>query len=121
MKSYSIVGQQHQPNSNQILAALDPGETVTLVREPTNKFDKNAIAVYVGGSKVGYIPSKQNAALAQFIDQTGKQWAEPLRVDVPVKPKKGARVDDATVTVHSRTIEAKFVLSPNSNYPMVEV
>ncbi len=105
MKTYSIVGMQHRPNADSILAALEPGEAVTLVREPNNEHDANAVAVWVGGSKVGYIPSKQNKALAAFIDQS-----QPLR---------SLALDSGGEPV--RSLDAKFIRSPNSKYPMVQV
>lgn len=107
-KTYSIVGMQHRPNADSILRALDPGEAVTLVREPNNEHDANAIAVWVGGSHVGYIPSKQNKVLAPFIDQTGQDLGT-------------LALDAAKTTPGAKFIHAKFVRSPNSNYPMVEV
>jgi hypothetical protein len=110
MKSYSIVGMSHRPGAYDILKALEVGETVKLVREPDNEYDSNAVAVWVGGTKVGYIPSKQNKALAAFIDQTG----EPMI--------KTAVVDSAEPGgAWAKSISAKFVRSPNSAYPMVEV
>ncbi len=109
-KSYSIVGMQNYNNAASILAALDPGETVVLVREPKNEFDANAVAVYVGGSKVGYIPKAQNKVLAGFIDQTGRDFGA---IDVPT-----AKLDSVET---SKAIDAKFVRSPNSKYPMVQV
>jgi hypothetical protein len=51
-------------------AALSPGTTLRLVREPDNKFDPNAIAVRtaVGAESLGYV-NKQNAArLARRLD-----------------------------------------------------
>lgn len=114
MKNYSIVGMEHQGTIG-IVAALEPGVAVTLVREPENKFDKNAIAVWVDGQRVGYIPKAQNVALAAHIDATGNHWAPPA----PVTPGPEPMAADAAVTVY-RAIEAKFVRSPNSGYPMVE-
>jgi hypothetical protein len=102
MKTYSIVGMNFT-KTESIVAALLPGHPVTLVREPINPFDPLAVAVWVDGRRVGYIPKKQNSALAQFIDQAG----EPMALD--------------SATTAERTIPAKFVRSANSGYPMVEV
>lgn len=107
MKTYSIVGMNFQ-KTEQLVAALGVGTPVTLVREPTNQFDPNAVAVWVDGQKVGYVPKKQNAALAQFIDQTGGGYDESKLIAM-----------DAGL--HARAIDAKFTRSPNSGYPMVEV
>src|SRR5437016_1584714 len=106
---YSIVGTQFTGGGESIVtfvASLKPGVPALLVREPGNQYDKNAIAVYVDGKKIGYVPKKQNAVLAQFIDQNG------IVRDLAM---------DATLPTTERAIAATFVRSPNSNYPMVEV
>ena len=106
MTVYSIVGQKHRGFDSHLVGIL-PGTPVTLVREPDNKFDPNAVMVWIDGKHVGYIPSKENKALAEFIDQTGfpSQWEESDSVMVNVR----------------NAINAKFIRSPNSAYPMVEV
>lgn len=102
-KSYSIVGTQFTGVSENFMQSLKPGQELLLVREPTNQFDPMAVAVYAGTTRIGYIPKKQNGVLAQFIDQQGR--TETLAMDS--KP--------------SRTLPAKFIRSPNSGFPMVEV
>ena len=112
-KTYSIVGQKHR-GLDPYLAGTLPGTDVVLVREPDNKFDPNAVMVWIGGQHVGYIPSKDAVALAQFIDQNGREWTGP---SVP-----GAEMvmDDAE-TEGRRAIDAKFARSPNSSYPQVSI
>lgn len=107
-KTYSIVGMNFA-KSETVVAAMQPGVELTLIREPHNPFDPLAIAVYdAEGRKLGFIPKKQNTVLAQFIDQTGAELPVPgLALDSAIRMQ--------------RAIPAKFVRSPNSNYPMVEV
>ena len=52
------------------------GEYVTLVREPHNPYDRNAIRVdNMAGEKVGHIKGTQAAILAPFLDQPqGLTW-----------------------------------------------
>lgn len=113
-KSYSIVGMEYR-KATEFVAAMTSGQAVTLVREPTNRFDPNAVMVWVndphvGWVHVGYIPKSQNKVLATFIDQTGVGYeAESLLA-----------MDQKDLAA-SRAIDAKFVRSPNSKYPMVEV
>ena len=102
-KAYSIVGIEHT-GCEAVVKALQPGTELLLVREPTNQFDPMAVAVYVDRRRIGYIPRKQNKVLAQFIDQQGR--TETIAQD--------------SATLH-RTLPAKFVRSPNSGFPMVEV
>ena len=102
-KSYSIVGTQFTGVSENFMQSLKSGQDLLLVREPTNQFDPMAIAVYAGTQRIGYIPKKQNKVLAQFIDQQGR--TEKIAQDAAL----------------SRTLPAKFVRSPNSGFPMIEV
>lgn len=55
--------------SNRLLGLVGPGEEVTLVREPHNKYDRNAIQVLnISGAQVGHIPRKIAEKLAPLID-----------------------------------------------------
>jgi hypothetical protein len=100
-KRYSIVGMEHA-KSNDIVVGLKPGTDVTLLREPGNPFDPLAVSVWVEGRRIGYVPKKQNSLLSHQIDAAGTEMA----LDA-----KNA----------GKSIPAKFVRSPNSGYPMVEV
>lgn len=103
---YSIVGMNFR-KSEKFVAELAPGTKLSLVREPGNKFDKNAVAVWCGDVHVGYVPKTQNVVLAKFIDENG------------VAAATTAIADDAGAP--AKAIEATFVRSPNSGYPMAEV
>ncbi len=107
-KTYSIVGMNFA-KSESIVAALKPGDELTLIREPSNPFDPLAIAIYdAEGRKIGFVPKKQNGVLAQYIDQAG--------ADLPVP---GLALDSSVGL--QKAVPGKFVRSPNSGYPMVEV
>ena len=110
---YSIVGQKHcgaKPYNEGVL----PGTPVVLVREPDNAVDKNAVQVWIGDKRIGYIAAKQNAELAALIDRIGRPWTQRR----PISPFD-ARVD--SVVEMRQAIDATFIRSPNSAYPMVEV
>lgn len=49
-----------------------------LVREPSNKFDKNAIAVHVDGQLVGYVPRDAAAELAGALGSNGRHECRAL-------------------------------------------
>jgi hypothetical protein len=55
-----------------LVSDLPNNEPLTLVREPSNQFDTNAVQVWARGTHLGYVSSKQNATLARFIDVNGK-------------------------------------------------
>ena len=111
MKTYSIVGMNFT-KTESFVAGVKPGARVVLVREPNNAYDANAVAVWIEGRKVGFIPKKQNAVLAGFIDQTGACDSTGFAGEL-------IAMDQNPST--ARAIVAKFVRSPNSSYPMVEV
>ena len=106
---YSIVATNHcTPEAQAAIKTLKPGDALVLIREPENKFDKNAIAVYAGFHKVGYIPKGKNLALAALIDRTGA----PLGVAI---------AQDGAFKATDKAIQAKFTASPNSAFTQVEV
>lgn len=106
---YSIVGTNFTGIPESFMMELQPGENAVLVREPNNQFDPNAVAVWIKGHRVGYIPRKQNAVLAAFIDQNAQMLNYSGAMD---------QVGEVDV---AKAIPAVFRRSPNSNYPMVEV
>lgn len=114
---YSIVASNHIDGAEAFVKTLATGVAAVLVREPDNQHDKNAIAVYVDGKKIGYIPKKQNTVLAQFMDQKGQNAilnGEPIEVAKAIMGMDNALKDVKIIT-------ATFVRSPNSGFPMVEV
>ena len=60
-----IAGMPHHEDSQRPECA--PGRPVTLVPEPTNPADKNAIAVYANRRLVGYVPRSAAKRLAPLL------------------------------------------------------
>ncbi len=56
---------------------MQVGDALDLLREPDNPHDANAVRVEWRGRKLGYVPRRQNAALAW-----GLQRGTPLRARV---------------------------------------
>lgn len=110
-KSYSIVGMEHQ-HAVEFIGSLEPGVAAVLIREPTNKFDANAVAVWISGRRVGYVPKAQNKVLAPFIDQNGQMSSIGGIIAMDGKVIEGN---------FGNSIAAKFIRSPNSGYPMIQV
>jgi hypothetical protein len=52
-----------------IWPSLRVGRTLSLLREPRNKFDRDAVAVYFHGDKLGFVPQLENRAIAQMLDR----------------------------------------------------
>lgn len=49
--------------------SLRVGRKLSLVREPDNKYDRDAVAVYFRGHQLGYVPQLENRAIAQMLDR----------------------------------------------------
>lgn len=54
----SLVGVKFHPRGSKLVSDMNEGHEVLLVREPGNKYDANAIAVYV---QIGYIKATEAA------------------------------------------------------------
>ena len=65
---------QHHADALQS-AGAEPGQTLTLRRDPTNEHDPNAIAVETrDGAQLGWVPRELAAQLAGRID-AGEAWS----------------------------------------------
>ena len=61
----------------QVWPLLRVGDALELSREPDNPHDVNAVRVHWRGWKLGYVPRRDNAALAWGLDR-----GEPLRARI---------------------------------------
>jgi hypothetical protein len=48
---------------------MKPGDALTLVRERDNPHDANAVRIEWNGSRLGYIPRRENADVARQMDR----------------------------------------------------
>lgn len=49
-------------------AQMRVGDALTLIREPDNAHDAKAVRVEWQGRKIGYVPRRENADVARFMD-----------------------------------------------------
>lgn len=77
-----------------VLADLVPGETLTLIAEPHNPNDPDAVAVYFGTTKLGYIPRDHNTLFAQllYFGHEDVMECRVLKVDPREEPYKQVRI-----------------------------
>ena len=61
----------------EVWQELRVGDALELAREPANPHDVNAVAVTWRGRKLGYVPRRDNAALAWGLDR-----GEPLQARI---------------------------------------
>jgi hypothetical protein len=47
---------------------MQVGDALTLIREPDNRYDAKAIRIEWQGHKIGYVPRRDNADAARFMD-----------------------------------------------------
>jgi len=67
---------------------LRAGDALELVREPDNPFDANAVRVEWRGHKLGYVPRRDNAALAWGMDRGMALRARVSRLSEHRNPAK---------------------------------
>jgi len=60
---------------------LKTGDALTLVREPANPHDANAIRIEWRGSMLGYLPRRENADLARQMDLGAQPEARITRLE----------------------------------------
>jgi hypothetical protein len=53
----------------QLWREMRPGERLDLAREPDNPYDPGAVRVEWRGAKLGYLPRRENAAVARQMDR----------------------------------------------------
>ena len=68
LQSSPLAGFQYYAGKS-VWHALREGDLLTLVREPDNGYDRLAIRVEWHGTKLGYVPRRDNAALARLLDK----------------------------------------------------
>lgn len=78
-----------QPRQNYIRAFCKPGMTATLIREPNNEYDKNAVGVWIKARslifftadvQIGYLNADIAPEVARHMDKGGKMLCEITEV-----------------------------------------
>jgi hypothetical protein len=68
VQSSPLAGYQYHAGAN-VWDQLQVGDTLTLIREPANLHDGNAIRVEWRGQQLGYLPRAENQAIAAELDR----------------------------------------------------
>lgn len=63
----AVAGFQHY-KGEEIWGRMKAGDHLHLAREPKNPFDYDAVEVYRGKVKIGYLPRTHNSAVAHMMD-----------------------------------------------------
>lgn len=71
MKSlYTMVGMKFR-GTEAVVAALEPGAELLLMREPANPHDPHAVAIYHDCRRVAYVKGTEAKDLAAQMDRDG--------------------------------------------------
>ena len=66
-----VAGFQYH-RSETLCPQLATDRSLTLIREPGNRFGQRTVRIGWQGEKLGYIPAKDNAAISQLLDREEK-------------------------------------------------
>ena len=71
VQSSPLAGSQYYAVA-RVWNEIRPGDRLTLTREPENRHDRNAIRVDWNGQQLGYVPRRENRAVASALDADEK-------------------------------------------------
>jgi hypothetical protein len=74
--------------ARDVWSELRVGDSLELVRESENPHDRNAVAVAWRGHKLGYVPKRDNAALAWGLDAGERLKARIIRLSAHPNPAR---------------------------------
>ena len=74
-----LAGFQYH-HGKQLWTEMQAGDTLTLMREPDNHYDAQAIRVDWRGLKPGYVPRRENTDIARMMDYDAKLTARITRL-----------------------------------------
>lgn len=86
-----IAGNKFRNVEDQLaLARLEAGAPLTLVPEPTNPYDPNAVKVHTAaGNFIGYVPREFSSDVASMVDGLTAVWnGEEMEIFVDYETKE---------------------------------
>ena len=87
VQSSLLAGFQYY-QGKQLWDKIKVGDPLTLVREPANPHDSNAVRVEWQGHKLGYVPRRENEAVARHMDGGGKAEARVSKLTLHRDPRQ---------------------------------
>ena len=85
VQSSLLAGFQYY-QGGQLWDEIKVGDALTLTREPANPHDSNAVRVEWRGHKLGYVPRRENQAVARHMDSGGKVEARVSKLTLHRNP-----------------------------------
>ena len=87
VQSSPIAGYRYH-SAAEVWGELKVGDALELSREPENPHDPSAVSVSWRGRKLGYVPRRENAALARGLDRGTPLRARISRLAEHVNPSR---------------------------------
>jgi hypothetical protein len=114
-ETYPIVGAFFRPPAKTILDILPIGTPLTLLAEPENEYDTNAIAIYIAFSVINTMSEESLGALDASLTSSGFNLArleEMEHIHLGYIPKAiAARLKANGRIVDNTEVEGEFVCS----------
>ena len=63
-----VAGTTYCENIEDVIDQVTPGTILKMRRDPENEVDEFAIGIYVGTTRIGWVPMKQNLVIARLMD-----------------------------------------------------
>ena len=79
--------------AGEVWEAMRVGDLLELAREPDNPHDANAVSVSWRGRKLGYVPKRENAAVAWGLDRGEPLLARISRLQAHRNPARRVELD----------------------------
>lgn len=67
-ENIALVGMHFRPQGKALVAEMEEGQVLRLVREPENKYDPNAIQVFFEDSHIAYVNRDEAVWIADALD-----------------------------------------------------
>jgi hypothetical protein len=101
--SIELAGTQYEGRIGRI-EKVSVGDTVSLVREPNNKYDANAIDVQNAEGSLGHLSADACAILAPLLDNDGITYTAKIDSVTPLS-KRSNRCKNALISIHIDAIK----------------
>lgn len=92
----------HLPNATHAIAQLQRGDLLTLLPQPLNPVDPNAVAIVSGGTPLGYVPryfaSDIKRLIADCPDGEVRLFVQSVNVDAPIQQRLLCRMESCWPT-----------------------
>jgi len=63
-----VAGTTYCENIDDVIDQVTPGTALKMRRDPENEVDEYAIGIYLGTTRIGWVPMKDNLVIARLMD-----------------------------------------------------